>query len=287
MSEATRLHLERRLLILAPTGRDAALTQTVLADAGLRSTICSDLPMLVQEVGKGAGALVMSEESLMQESALYYLGERLARQPSWSDLPILLLAHHGADSPAVRQSIRMLGNVTLLERPVRVASLVTAAQTALRARQRQYHAREHLQELDHVAHALRESETRLTALFANAAVGIGELTAHGQFTLVNDALCDILGETRERLLGRAVSEVTHADDRDHVLRLLTKLNLGQQQAFVGELRFLRRDGETIWVKLSVALTHQPGERETRAVAVIEDVTERKHAEEDLREADRR
>ena len=287
MNDHLQMQLERRLLLLAPTGRDAQLTHSVLAEAGLRGAVCADLPALVQEIGKGAGALVISEEALMQESALYFLGERLARQPPWSDLPILLLAHHGADSPAVRQAVRMLGNVTLLERPVRVASLVTAAQTALRARQRQYHAREHLQELDHVAHALRESETRLQALFANAAVGIAELTSGGQFTLVNDALCEILGESREHLTGRAMTEVAHAEDRDDIAQLLMRLNLGRQEAFVGERRFVRRDGETIWVKLSIALTHEPGEKDVRAVAVIEDITERKQAEEDLREADRR
>jgi PAS domain S-box-containing protein len=287
MSEQQVAQLERRLLILAPTGRDAPLTHSVLAEAGLRSSICPDLPALVQEIGRGAGALVISEEALLQETSLYYLGDRLARQAAWSDLPILLLAHHGADSAAVRQAVRMLGNVTLLERPVRVASLVTAAQTALRARQRQYHAREHLQELDTVAHALRASETRLKALFANAAVGIAELDAQGAFTLVNDALCEILAEKRERLLGRGMCEIAHGEDQGDIAQLLRRLTLGHQETFVGERRFVRSDGETIWVKLSVALTREPGDRNARAVAVIEDVTERTHAEEDLREADRR
>ena len=287
MNESQSPQLERRLLILAPTGRDASLTHSVLAEAGMRSTVCADLGSLVQEIGRGAGALVISEEALLQETALYYLGDRLARQPAWSDLPILLLAHHGADSAAVRQAVRMLGNVTLLERPVRVASLVTAAQTALRARQRQYHAREHLQELDTIAHALRASETRLKALFANAAVGIAELESDGELTLVNDALCEILGESRERLIGRGICEIAHGDDRDDIESLLRRLSLGHQETFVGERRFVRRGGETIWVRLAVALTRERGDQDTRAVAVIEDVTERKHAEEDLREADRR
>ena len=287
MNDVARLQLERRLLILAPTGRDAPLTQGVLAEGGMRSTLCTDVGSLAQEIAKGAGALIVSEEALGQETALYFLGDLLARQPAWSDLPILLLAHHGADSPAVRQAIRMLGNVTLLERPVRVASLVTAAQTALRARHRQYHAREHLQELDHVAHALRESETRLKALFANAAVGIAELAPDGKFTLVNDALCDILAEKRETLLGKTMDEVAHAEERQGLANLFERLKLGHQDNFVGERRFIRRDGETIWVKLSVALTSDAPDKDVRAVAVIEDITERKHAEEDLREADRR
>ncbi len=278
---------ERRVLIFTPTGRDAQLTQEVLADAGMRSAVCTDLRALMEELAAGAGALLLSEEALASEIELNYLGERLARQPPWSDLPILMLAHHGADSGAVRKAVRTLGNVTLLERPVRVSALVTAAQTALRARQRQYHAREHLQDLDRAAHALTESEGRLKALFANAAVGIAELTHQGRFALVNDALCRLLGEQREALLSVPMANVLHEGDRDDVASALRLLVAGVQPTFVGERRFMRRGGETLWVKLSISLAGERDDQESRVVAVIEDVTERKHAEEDLREADRR
>ena len=279
--------LERRVLILAPTGRDGELTRNVLAEAGIRSTVCADLGGMIAEIAAGAGVLLFSEEALSSEVHLGFLGDRLMRQPPWSDIPILLLAHHGADSSQVRKAVRALGNVTLLERPVRVASLVTAAQTALRARLRQYNAREHLQELDTVANALSESEGRLQALFSNAAVGMAELTGDGRFALVNDALCGILGETRERLVRRSIEKVTHGEEREHVVAQLKRLVTGQQDAVIGERRFVRRDGETIWVKLAVALARGAGSTDVRAVAVIEDITERKQAEEDLREADRR
>ena len=287
MREAPNPTLERRVLILAPTGRDGELTRGVLAESGIRATVCSDLASMASEISLGAGALLLSEEALFSDVHLVYLGDRLVRQPSWSDLPILLLAHQGADSPQVRKAVRALGNVTLLERPVRVASLVTAAQTALRARQRQYNTREHLQELDTVANALSESEGRLNALFSNAAVGMAEITGDGRFALVNDALCGILGETRERLERRSIVEVTHAEERDYVVSQLKRLVKSQQDAVIGERRFLRRDGETIWVKVAIALARDAGNADVRAVAVIEDITERKHAEEDLREADRR
>jgi PAS domain S-box-containing protein len=278
---------ERRLLVLAPTGRDAPLTRSLLAEAGVRCTVCSDIQQLVHELGLGAGAILISEEALPDEAQLYFLGERLSRQPPWSDLPILLLAHPGADSSAVRQTVRALGNVTLLERPVRVAALLTAVQTALRARARQYNAREHLVDLDHIAKALRDSEGRLKALFANAAVGIAELTQDGRFALVNDSLCRLLGEKREGLIALPMSSVAHDEDRGNVEALMKQLGDGHIETFAAERRFVRRDGETIWVKLSVSLASESDAQAKRAVAVIEDITERKHAEEDLREADRR
>ena len=289
MSDSARRLAERRVLILTPTGRDGPLTRDVLAEAGIRSLACANLAELVDEIAIGAGALLLSEEALSSEVPIHYLADRMARQPPWSDLPILLLAHPGADSSTVRMALRQLGNVTLLERPVRMAALLTATQTALRARQRQFHAREHLQELDQTARALKESEGRLQAVFANAAVGIGEVTHDGRFALVNDALCLLLGESRDVLVTRPLARVAHPDDRADVEEVIARVTAGRQEAFAGERRFIRGDGKTVWLKL--ALTRVPhghgNEGESKAVAVIEDVTERKHAEEDLLEADRR
>jgi PAS domain S-box-containing protein len=187
----------------------------------------------------------------------------------------------------VRQTVRSLGNVTLLERPVRMAALMTAVQTALRARQRQYNAREHLRELDSVAKALGDSETRLKALFDNAAVGIAEVDASGSFALVNDSLGRRLGEGRDALLTMKMGDIVHADDREDLALSMHRLFTGQIPHFTTEKRFLRRDGETIWMKLTVSRARVADVHGAHGVAVIEDITEQKHAEEDLREADRR
>ena len=279
--------LERRVLVLAPTGRDAHLARTMLAENGVRCTICGDLRALLNELTLGAGAILVSEEAFGSLEDLYILGERLARQAPWSDLPVLLMARHGADSPLVRQAVRSLGNVTLLERPVRMAALMTASQTALRARQRQYNAREHLVELDHIAAALRDSESRLKALFDNAAVGIAEVDASGAFALANDSLCRLLGMPREALLALKMGDVVHAEDREDLGLSMHRLFAGEVPNFVTEKRFIRHDGETIWVKLTASLSRVAQTRGAHGVAVIEDITEQKHAEADLREADRR
>jgi PAS domain S-box-containing protein len=287
VQDNAQLLLERRVLILAPTGRDARLTRDLLAEQGIRSLACTDMAQLVHELSLGAGAILVSEEAIPHQDELYHLGDRLGRQPPWSDIPVILLAHPGADSAPVRQTLRSLGNVTLLERPVRVAALVTTVQTALRARGRQYNAREHLVELDSVAAALRESESRLKALFDNAAIGIAEIDAAQRFALVNDAICELLRAHREDLLDTPLSDVVQADDRlDLGMRLADVLSGGGASA-LAEVRFVRRDGATIWVKLAGSLSRAVDGRGAHAVVAIEDITESKHAAEDLREADRR
>jgi signal transduction histidine kinase/DNA-binding response OmpR family regulator len=146
VSEARRSELERRVLVLGPTNRDATLIAAVLAEAGVPTLRVASADALFRELEAGAAALLITEETIADGAAS--LAEFLARQPPWSDLPVLLLTAAGANSATVLTAIESLGNVTLLERPTRVTSLVAAAKAALRGRVRQYQTRAHLAERD-------------------------------------------------------------------------------------------------------------------------------------------
>jgi len=135
--------LERRLLVLAPVGKDAALVESMLRKDAVTCLACHDLDCVGRELERGAAALLLAEEALPRDGRL---AEMIQRQPPWSDLPILVLTRPGADSADVGRALRTLGNVTLLERPVRVTALASAVHSALRARERQYQTRAHLQE---------------------------------------------------------------------------------------------------------------------------------------------
>jgi signal transduction histidine kinase/ActR/RegA family two-component response regulator len=152
---------ERRLLLLTPTGRDAVLSRAVLAEAGIESAPCDDWAQLHRELETGAAALLVSEEAMLTDGEGAAFAQFLEAQPPWSDFPVLLLTVRGADSPAVRHASQTLGNVTLLERPIRMGALVSAVRAALRARDRQYQIRNALKELEQTAQALRESEQQL------------------------------------------------------------------------------------------------------------------------------
>ena len=140
--------LERRLLVLAPIGKDGALIQSAIGSDVIDCTcrVCPNLDVLVQELSRGAVALLISEEALADADDR--LAAHIARQPPWSDLPVLLLTGQGADSVIAARAVQTLGNVTLLERPIRVAALVSAVRSAVRARLRQYETRIHLQDRD-------------------------------------------------------------------------------------------------------------------------------------------
>lgn len=151
---ATGTATDRRLLFLAATSRDAATTEAMLASLGIHVTVCRTFETLLQEIQTGCGAVLLAEEAA-SSSHNVALRSALAAQPPWSDLPILLLTRPGADSAQSGEAARTFGNVTLLERPLRVATLVTSVRTALRARDRQYQLREHLFERLRAEEALR------------------------------------------------------------------------------------------------------------------------------------
>lgn len=140
---------DSRFLILAPTGRDASLAATVLAQASLIGHVCQSIEELAGAIEAGAGATLIAEEALVQPGA-WVLLEMLRRQPPWSDLPVLVLTTGGDTTQSslnVLKLVEQLGNVALLERPVRVVTLLSAAHAALRARRRQYEVRDHLDAL--------------------------------------------------------------------------------------------------------------------------------------------
>src|SRR3982751_3544915 len=89
--------IEQRILLLAPTGKDARLSQAFLAEAGLAGTICSDIAAMCAELEAGAGVLVITEETLTA-AGMRQLQTTLARQPTWSDIPIVVLTHGGTNS---------------------------------------------------------------------------------------------------------------------------------------------------------------------------------------------
>ncbi len=150
---------DERVLVLAPTAKDASVTQAFLRSAGVAAEACTTLGDLVDELRNGAAAILIPEE-VVSPARTAVLTEYLAGQPQWSDLPVLVLTREGADSAASREAIRTLGNVTLLERPLRKATLLSAVQTALRARQRQYQIRGHLAERAGALEALRTADKR-------------------------------------------------------------------------------------------------------------------------------
>jgi signal transduction histidine kinase len=134
--------MERRVFVLAPSGKDAQLICGALANAHIEVVACASAPEVVEQARQGIGALVLAEEALKDAASLWHLYGLVETQPTWSDLPVVLLTQRGRLSQLAAAAIHKLGNVTTLERPTQVSTLVSTVRTALRTRERQYDMRQ-------------------------------------------------------------------------------------------------------------------------------------------------
>lgn len=150
MSSAPNSVLETRVLLLAPTRRDGMVTQKLLGDAGLPCFICTSPRELVEEVSRGAAAIVMTDEILI-DAEFESLVNVLSHQPAWSDLPSVLLVKSPAESVLADQNLRRLSNLTVVERPVPLNTMLSSVQAAVRNRERQYQIRDQVSELARAA----------------------------------------------------------------------------------------------------------------------------------------
>jgi signal transduction histidine kinase len=159
-----------RAIILAPLGRDSQIALMMLNEAGFDGVISRDLAGLCGELEQGAGLLLISSEALLRGDAEPLL-RMIEQQPAWSDLPIVLMTHHGGpeQNPASRLGAQ-LGNVTFLERPFHPVTLISLISTALRGRRRQYEARDRLIDLS-------QSELRLQNTLETLEQQVEERTA--------------------------------------------------------------------------------------------------------------
>ncbi|MFL1416742.1 ATP-binding protein [Pseudomonas fildesensis] len=162
--------LSERAIILAPLGRDGSLALMMLNEAGYSGIVASNLTMLCEALELGAGLLVIAAEALRGVD-LEPLLEHLHQQPAWSDMPIVLMTHHGGSEQNGSSHLgSLLGNVTFLERPFHPVTLISLVSAALRGRRRQYEARDRLVDLG-------QSELRLQRTLETLEQQVEERTA--------------------------------------------------------------------------------------------------------------
>jgi signal transduction histidine kinase/CheY-like chemotaxis protein len=160
------------VLILTPTGRDAAVVVACLHEAGIPTRVCHDIADFCAALDAVAAGLI-AEEALPAQ-ALGLLISALKRQAAWSDVPLIILTSQATTSRAMRQFVQELGavgNVSLLERPLYSFTLLSTVRAALQARRRQHEVRQLHHELERqlvaqrtVLEKLHKSETLLRHL---------------------------------------------------------------------------------------------------------------------------
>ena len=123
--------------------------------------------------------------------------------------------------------------------------------------------------------SLKESESKFSEAFDNAAIGIALSDAEGQFLKVNQSLCEMTGHTEKELLQLTMQDITHEEDRAIDSKLIQELLDGESRAFTLKKRCLQKNQETIWVRLNVSLVRDTKGQPKFFVSEIEDITREK------------
>jgi signal transduction histidine kinase len=246
------------VLILTPTGRDAEGAARLLANEGIEELIVPNLDRLCEVIDDSSGLILLADEALCQ-SNLAALVRRLADQPPWSDIPVIILTQGGVGMRRQMAELNLpvkLGNVLFLERPLNSLTLISAVKTALRARQRQRQVRDYL--LDQLGAAERAA----TLLEARVAERTAALEAAEQER--RQIAAALVQSQRLEALGKLAAGIAHdfnnvlqgvaggvaliekrASDADGVRRLARMVGdaAGRGAAITGRLLAFARQGE--------------------------------------------
>lgn len=133
--------------------------------------------------------------------------------------------------------------------------------------------------------ALRQSEEQFRATFENAAVGIAHLGLDGRWLRLNDALCRIVGYSREELLTQMFGDVTHPDDLEAGWNQARDLIAGKIDSYSMQKRYIRKDGGTVWVTATVSLIRNSDGQPQHFLSIVQDISAQKAAEAALHESE--
>jgi PAS domain S-box-containing protein len=194
-----------RVVVLPSTTADGVAIRKLLTSREISCLVLENVVAVCEAIHGGAGALVVAEETLATEYPR--LLECIRIQPVWSDLPVILLSSWGrSESTTMAELVPQLGNVSVVERPMRMSTLVSLVQSSLRARRRQYQVREHLAQREQAQKTIREAQERFRLLVDNIKdYAIFMVDTQGRVASWNRGAESTLGYSSEEILGQSAS----------------------------------------------------------------------------------
>jgi PAS domain S-box-containing protein len=208
------------------------------------------------------------------------------------DTPVLIMSQH--DVPEMMKQALDAGATAYIVKSAISTQLITALDRVRHpepapglvfgSAQANADAEEVLRRSAELESALRESEERFRLTFEHAGVGMAHVAASGAWLRMNRKLCDIVGYSESELCNMKFQDITHPDDLPVDLAQSERVIKGELDDFAIEKRYIRKDGSIVWVNLTVAARRDAKGQFMHYVTVVEDITARKHAEEQLLQA---
>ena len=125
---------------------------------------------------------------------------------------------------------------------------------------------------------LREASERFATIFDNAPIGEAIVAPDGRWIQVNQALCELVGFSRDELLAKTFQDITHPDDLDADLEFVRRMLAGEIRTYQMEKRYLHKEGRPVWALLSRSLVHDSEHKPLYFISQVQDISQRKRAE---------
>jgi PAS domain S-box-containing protein len=265
---------ESCVLVVPATTTDGVAIEKLLRACALSCRVLPNTAVLCQALRNAAGVVVIAEEALVEDPEL--LVERLRSQEVWSDIPVIVLSRSGLESAALAEVVPRLGNVSVIERPVRMSTLVTLTRSSLRARARQYQVRAHLAQQEEAQRAIREAEQRFRLLVENIEdYAIFMLDTDGRVTSWNSGAEQMLGYTLEEVLGQPAERFFLKGD-DVLKREMTEAQATGRATSSGWR--VRKDADHLFVEGVLNAVRDDAGRLLGYAKLMKDVTEKRRIE---------
>ena len=262
------------VLVVPATTADAVAIEKLLRAYALSCRVLPSTAALCDALRGAAGVVVIAEEPLVQDSEL--LVERIRAQEVWSDIPVIVLSRAGLESAALAEIVPRLGNVSVIERPVRMSTLVTLISSSLRARTRQYQVRAHLAQQEEARRTIQEAEQRFRLLVENIEdYAIFMLDTEGRVTSWNSGAEQMLGYTVDEVLGQPAARFFVKGD-DVLEREMQEAQATGRATSTGWR--VRKDARHLYVEGLLNAVRDDDGRLLGYAKLMKDVTDKRRAE---------
>ena len=259
------------ILILEDSATDAELMERALRDSGiLFSVICVDTRELFEAaLNDFHPDLILSDYNLPAyngRAALEFV------KATFPEIPVIMVTGALGEEAAVELLKAGAKDYVLKDKiarlPFAIKRVLAEAENAKAHRESE--------------RLLRESEERFRNILEYAPVGIAVSSPEGKFIVVNQSLCKILGYTREELLQLTFFDITHPDDKARTREYARRLLEGEINSYQFEKLYVRKNGRPVWVQVTASLLRDCSGAPINFIGQIEDVTERKRTQEEIR-----
>jgi PAS domain S-box-containing protein len=261
---------KKTILLVEDEKVTARLERKILEKHGFRVIICETGEEALETVNNTPGIeLVLMDIDLGEgmdgtETAVKILQDH--------DLPLIFISSH--TEPEIVERTEGITSYGYVVKDTGETVLLAAVRMAFRL----FEAKMKEQEKEK---ALQVSEERFRRTFEQAAVGIAHVSLDGRFLRINQRFCEITGYSREELMNLRFQDITHPDSRSKDMEKTPELAEGTIEADSTEKKYIRKDGKVIWVRLTVSMGRDSSDDEKYFISIIEDITNRKLAEQAL------